>query len=365
VNPSKTVAEIDLNAIAHNLSVVREKTNNRDIIAVVKANAYGHGLVEISRFFAENGVHMLGVAYSEEGVILRESGIKIPILIFFDRDNEDICVKYALTPVVYDFDMARKISEVADKNGHRIPIHIKVDTGMGRVGIPISRAEKEIIKIVELENIIPEGLMSHFSDADLQDKEFANYQIMLFKTLINKLKEHGISFRYYHMANSAAVLTLTDAHFNLVRPGLMLYGYGCCEQEKLRPGMRLMSRIIFLKRVPPGTTISYGRTYTTRRESLIATIPAGYADGFNRLLSNTGKVLINGQFAPVVGRVCMDTFMVDVTDVKGVDYNSDVILIGEAGDKRITAYEIAEMTQTIPYEVLTSVGQRVERRYVK
>jgi len=365
VNPPKTVAEIDLNAIAHNLSVVREKTNNRDIIAVVKANAYGHGLVEISRFFAENGIHMLGVAYSEEGILLRESGIKIPILIFFDRDNADICVRYKLTPVVYDFDMAKEVSEVAGKNGHRIPIHIKVDTGMGRVGIPVARAEDEIVKIAGLENIILEGLMSHFSDADLQDKEFANYQIMLFKTLINKLKEQGISFRYYHMANSAAVLTLTDAHFNLVRPGLMLYGYGCCEQEKLRPIMRLKSKIIFLKKVPPGTTISYGRTFTTRRESLIATIPAGYADGFNRLLSNTGKVLINGQFAPVVGRVCMDTFMVDVTDIKGVDYNSDVILIGEAGDKRITAYEIAEMTQTIPYEVLTSVGQRVERRYVK
>jgi len=360
-----TVAEIDLNALSHNLTVVRGKTGRRTIIAVVKANAYGHGIVEVARFLVRNGVDILGVASTEEGITLREAGISTPVLVFFDRDNADLCIEYNLTPVIYDLEMARLASEAAIRHGRQLPVHIKVDTGMGRVGMPVSGAADVIAEIAGLKNLIPEGLMSHFSDADLKDKKFAIYQLDLFNVLIRELKERGVSFRYYHMANSAAVLTFKEAYFNAVRPGIMLYGYGCCEKELLKPVMRVRSRILYLKKVPEGSTISYGRTFITRRESLIATVPAGYADGFNRLLSNTGKVLINGEFAPVVGRVCMDTFMVDVTDIRGVDYDSEVILIGYSGDKRITAYEIADLTHTIPYEVLTSVGQRVERRYVR
>ena len=205
--------------------------------------------------------------------------------------------------------------------------------------------------------------MSHFSEADLQDKNFANLQLDIFNRLITGLKKSGINFKFIHMANSAAVLTMPDAHFNTVRPGIMLYGYGCCEKEKLRPVMTLKSKIILLKKVPKGTSISYGRTFITKRKSTIATIPAGYADGYNRKLSNNGEVLIKGKRAPVAGRVCMDTIMADVTDIPDVNYKSEVVLIGRQGNEHISADDIAEKIGTIPYEVLTSIGARVKRVY--
>ncbi len=359
----KTFAEIDLNALTNNLNVVKNKTNNGKVIAVVKADAYGHGAEKISKHLTSNDISMLGTAFTKEAVALRESGIEIPILVFFDRDNIDACLKYNLTPVIFDLNTAKRFSSEAKKLNLRIPVHVKIDTGMGRVGMDINMARTDVPKMAGLKNIYLEGLMSHFSDADLLDKNFADHQIGQFLSLAKDLKKKKVHYKYLHMANSAAVLTLPDAHLDIVRPGIMLYGYGCCESESLKPVLSLKSSPVFIKKVPSGTPISYGRTFITKRKSTIATIPIGYADGYNRKLSNNGEVLIRQKRAPVIGRVCMDTIMVDVTDIPGVTCKSEVVLIGKQGKERITADDIAEKTGTISYEVLTSIGSRVKRVY--
>lgn len=359
----KAVAEISLKNLSSNLKLVRAKTGNKKILAVVKADAYGHGAVTISKHLIKNSVSMLGVAFASEGIELREAGVKAPIVVFFDTKNINAFLKYDLIPVVFDLVTAKNISIAASLKRKEVPIHIKVDTGMGRVGFDAKSSLSEIPKIAGLKNIKIEGLMSHFSDADLKSKRFAHLQIKSFNNVVNILKDKGITFKYIHMANSAAVLTLPDSHFSMVRPGIMLYGYGCCENEKLRPVMSLRSKVLILKNVPKGTPISYSRTFVTKRRSIIATIPVGYADGYNRKLSNKGRVIINGKLAPVAGRVCMDAFMVDVTDIPNVNRNSDAILIGSKGRNKITADDIAGQTGTIPYEVLTSIGKRIERVY--
>ncbi len=363
MNLHEAVAEIDLEAITHNLAVVKKQTGNSQILAVVKADAYGHGAIPVSKHLVKLGVSSLGVAFTNEAVLLRESGITSQILTFFSIGNIAELLEYNLTPVVFDFNIAKAISDEAYKQNRQIPIHVKVDTGMGRVGFSIATVREEIFKIAQLSNITLEGLMSHFSEADLQDKEFANQQVIAYSSISHDLKEQNIHFTHYHMANSAAVLTMPDAHFNMVRPGIMLYGYAFPGVKELKPVLSLKSKIILIKKVPQGTPISYGRTFITERESTIATIPIGYADGYSRKLSNQGEVLISGRRAPVVGRVCMDTIMVDVTEIPDVSYESEVIVIGRQGKEQITANEIAEKTGTIPYEVLTSVGQRVQRIY--
>ncbi|MEW6602875.1 MAG: alanine racemase, partial [Nitrospirota bacterium] len=303
-------------------------------------------------------------AYAAEASTLREAGISAPLHVFFDRDNIDAFIKYDLTPTVFDLETVKKLSALARKANKQIPVHVKVDTGMGRIGFDINKAHEEIIKISSMKNIKLDGLMSHFSEADLKDKEFVNFQLKRYKSLVRNLKQNKIVFKYLHIANSAAVLTMPDSHLNMVRPGIMLYGYVCCESDRLQPVMTLKSRIAFLKKVPRGTPISYNRTFITKRNSRIATIPVGYADGYNRLLSNKGEVLINGRRAPIAGRVCMDTIMVDVTDIPGVNYKTDVVLMGRQGSEQITADDIAGKTGTIPYEVLTSVGERIKRVYI-
>lgn len=359
----KAFAEIDLNALSHNLNVVRKKTGNVNVMAVVKANAYGHGATAVAKHLIQEGVSRLGVAFSDEAIALRESGITAPINIFFDRDNIDACFKYNLTPTVFDLDTAKKLSSKARSLKQQISIHVKIDTGMGRIGLDIRKALKEILKIASLKNLKLEGLMSHFAEAEVQDKSYAGFQLKNFLSLAKELKDNNIKCQFFHIANSAAVLTMPDAHFNMVRPGIMLYGYGCSESAGLKPVMSLKSKIGFLKKVPSGTSISYSRTFITKRRSTIATIPVGYADGYNRKLSNQGEALVNGKRAPVVGRVCMDTIMIDVTDIPDVNYKTEVVLIGRQGKEKITAEDIALKTGTIPYEVLTSIGQRIKRVY--
>ena len=359
----KVIAAVDLKALSHNLGVVKKKTGGKDIMAVVKANAYGHGSLEISRHLIQKGISKLGVAFTGEAIALRESGINIPITVFFDRDNAEECIRYKLTPTIFDLSSAKKIAAKARKLNIKIPLHIKVDTGMGRIGFTMDSALKEIAAIASLKNIVPEGLMSHFSDADLKDKKFAKLQLKNFRSLIKSLQEKNITFKHHHMANSAAVLSMPGAHFDMVRPGIMLYGYGYPGVKGLKPILSLKSNILLLKTIPRGTPISYGSTFITKRTSTIATIPLGYADGYSRKLSNKGEALINGRRVPVAGRVCMDTIMVDVTDIPDITYKSSVTLIGRQGKEQITAEEIADKTGTIPYEVLTSIGQRVKRIY--
>ncbi len=364
MEPRKCFAEIDLNALSGNLGVAREKTGSgRSILAVVKADAYGHGAVTVSKHLIREGVSVLGTAFTGEAAALRESGITVPIVVFFDRDNIDAYFRYGLTPVVSDLATAGRFSAEARRRNRLIAIHIKIDTGMSRIGFDTDRARRDIPEIACLQNIRLEGLMSHFSDADLEDKEFANRQLKDFISLSDELRRKKITFRYYHMANSAAVISMPDAHLNMVRPGIMLYGYSYPDAEGLKPVLSLKSGILLLKKVPAGTPVSYGRTFITKRESIIATIPAGYADGYSRRLSNTGEVLISGRRAPLAGRVCMDTIMADVTHIPDVSYASEVVLIGRQGNEEITAEEIARKTGTITYEVLTSIGQRIKRVY--
>jgi alanine racemase len=367
-----TLAKIDLSALAHNYQEVVRRAGKRKILAVVKAQAYGHGAIRVSQHLLGLGADMLGVAFVEEGRELREAGIQAPILVMgaIFPEQAEALVRLGLTPLVYNETMAKVLSDAARKYKKKVPVHVKVDTGMGRLGI-VPEAVIDFIKVIrKLDGIRIEGLMTHFADADLRDKQFASKQMDRFESLMKGLDAQGMSISLCHAANSAAVLDFDRAFFTMVRPGLMLYGYSPLEAAPdgpridVQPVLSLVTRIAFLKRTPAGVPISYGRTFVTKRESLIATIPVGYADGYARSLSNRGEALVHGTRVPVAGRVCMDMTMLDVTDVPGVREGDDVVLIGAQASERITAEDIAAKTGTIPYEVLCGISGRVPRVYV-
>jgi len=363
-----TAAVVEASALDHNFGEVVRRAAGRAILAVVKAGAYGHGAVPVSRRFLELGARMLGVATIEEGAELRDAGIDAPILVMgpiFPEQAGD-AVEQRLIPAISTAAVAQELSRAALKLGKTAAVHVKIDTGMGRLGVPYAEAPGFISTALGLKGLDVQGLMTHFSDADLRDKEFASEQTNRFERVIRELEEKGIRVPVRHAANSAAVLAYSRALFTMVRPGLMLYGYNPVAEgglADLRPALSLVTRIAFLKKTPAGVPISYGRTFTTGRESLIATLPIGYADGFSRALSNVGEALVRGWRAPVVGRVCMDMCMIDVTDVPGVREGDEVVLIGGSGDERITADDIARKTGTIAYEVLCGISGRVPRIY--
>jgi alanine racemase len=364
-----TAAFIDLKALAHNFRQALGRAGGRKVLAVVKAQAYGHGAIIVSKHLLGLGADMLGVALVEEGRELREAGIDAPILVMgaVAPSQAKALVSLRLTPAVYTPAMARALSGAARALKTPVPVHVKIDTGMGRIGIAPEAAPAFIEELRALEGLTVQGLMTHFADADLRDKQFASEQMNRFETLLGTLREKGVDVPLRHAANSAALLDYQRALFTMVRPGLMLYGYNPLEAETgagLRPALSLVSRIAFLKKVPAGVPISYGRTFVTERESLIATVPIGYADGYSRGLSNKGEALVRGVRARVAGRVCMDMCMLDVTGVPGVSEDDEVVLIGQRGNERITADEIAAKTGTIPYEVLCGISGRVPRVYV-
>jgi alanine racemase len=301
---------------------------------------------------------------------LRRAGIDAPILMMGSLfpEQAEALTALRLTPVIYTMDTARALSRAAQKLKTTVSVHVKIDTGMGRIGIAPEEADGFITLLRGLPDIDIQGLMTHFADADLRDKEFASKQMDRFGALVRRLSEKGIPVPLIHAANSAAVLDYQRALFTMVRPGLMLYGYSPLEagaaRADLLPVLSLVTRIAYLKRVAAGISISYGRTFITKRDSLIATLPIGYADGFSRGLSNRGEVLIRGRRAPVVGRVCMDMCMADVTDIPGVSEGDDTVLIGSQSRERITAEEIAAKIGTIPYEVLCGISGRVPRIYL-
>lgn len=369
---SLTIAEINLSHLTHNLDQVRAHISpGCKILAVVKANAYGHGIIEVSRELEHAGVDMLGVAHVEEGIALRESGIHTGILVLggvYEEYAPDI-VKSRLTPVVYTMPFAAALSKAAVSADEVLPVHIKVDTGMKRIGVAPEMAPEFVEDVVRLEGLRIEGIMTHFAEADLQNREFVREQLDSFLSACRLVEKRGINIPIRHTANSAAVIDMRESHLDMVRPGLMLYGYSPAPflsfRTDLRPVMTLKTRIIHLKSVPPKTGISYSRTFVTSRETLVATIPIGYADGYSRALSNSGQVLIKGRRAPVIGRVCMDMTMVDVTDVPGVRPGDEVIIIGGEGENRITADDIAGWAGTIAYETLCGIGERVGRVYVR
>ncbi len=322
-----------------------------------------------------DGAAYLAVAFMDEARELREAGITVPILVLFDPDVDE-AFEYNLTPAVGTLKAALDLSREAEKRGRNINIHIKVDTGMGRLGFR-GQVHRDILEIARLKGITIEGIMSHFSDADISDRSFAFSQIAAFNTLRNDLAAAGLYISLYHLANSAAVVALPESHCDAVRPGIMLYGCpsGSPKSQrllgdpdvplpKLVPAMSAKARIVALRKLPPGAPISYGRTFITARESLIGVISAGYADGFNRLFSNNASVLVRGKRAPVVGRVCMDVTMIDVTDIAGVSETDDVTIMGSQGGESISAAELAEWSDTIPYEVILSIGSRARRIYI-
>ncbi len=362
-----TRAIVDLGAIAHNIKGIREAIGKiRHLMAVVKADGYGHGAVEVAKAALQSGADYLGVALPQEAKELKDAGIDTPVLILGPVRVEQAAevIESGAEQTVCSMDLAEVLDREATKAGVRVAVHVKVDTGMGRIGVPPQGAVEFIRAIRRLRALELKGIFSHFSSADEKDKSFSLKQLRVFDDIIHTLEASGISIPLRHMANSAAVLDLPQSYYDMVRPGIMIYGFYPSEHVSrsipLRPAMTFLTRVAFLKRVGPGTPISYGRTYHTQRESVVATLPVGYADGYSRLLSNKGEVLVRGQRAPVVGRVCMDMIMVDVTHIRGVREGDEVILFGEEP----SADEIARLTDTISYEVVCGVSKRVPRIHV-
>lgn len=376
-------AEIDLNAISHNYNVIKKITGNLPVIAVVKADAYGHGAAEISESLVKEGVFCLAVAYTSEAIELRKAGIKAPVLVLFEKYDIPDFFEYNLIPVIHDLNTAEKISEEAKKKGRSIDLHVKIDTGMGRVGFNSDSVAEDLISISKMDYINIAGLMSHFSDSDMADKSYAGIQLKRFRSVREKLRSFLGSDKNLlcHISNSAATMSFRDAHMDAVRPGIMLYGCLPFQQPaihdsrftvhegtrgqvaELIPAMTVKARILTLKRLPEGSPVSYGRTFITRRDSLVAILAVGYADGFSRVFSNNADVLVRGKRAPIIGRVCMDLTMVDVTEVEGLKEGDEVVLLGRDGNEEITVWEMALKANTIPYEVLTSIGNKSKRIY--
>lgn len=366
-------AEINLNNLEHNMKEIKKISKSKEIMAVIKADAYGHGALETAPMLLENGATRLAVAVITEALELRNGGIKAPIVIlgYTPLSFAKEIIENDIEVTAYSYEYAKALSVEAAKCGKSVKIHIAVDTGMGRIGfLPTEESVNYVYKISKLSNIIIEGLFSHFSSSDEKDKEYTYKQAEKFLWFDNKLKALGVNINIRHIGNSAAVIDLPDLHFDAVRPGIIIYGYYPSNEVykqsiNLKPVMSLKANIIHVKNLPQGEYISYGRTFKTERESCIATIPIGYADGYTRLLSNKGKVIVKDRFAPVVGRVCMDQCMIDVTGIDGVKLGDEVILMGERDNLKLTADELAEQMGSINYEVICMISKRVPRVFIK
>ncbi|MBE6067244.1 MAG: alanine racemase [Clostridium lundense] len=366
-------AEINLDNLAHNIKEIKRVTKAKEIIGVVKADAYGHGALDIAPTLLDNGVTRLAVAVLNEAVELRRGGIQCPIMIlgYTPPNLLDLLIKYDIEQTVYSYDLAKEISDKAIEGSKIAKIHIAFDSGMGRIGfLPREEDISEVERISKLPNIKIEGIYSHFSTADEKDKNYTYEQLKKFNWFYNILQERGIQINIRHIANSAAIIDMPETHFEAVRPGVILYGYYPSEEVDktkvyLKPVMSLKTNIVHLKKVPIGEYISYGRKFKTERESIIGTLPVGYADGYTRSLGEEAKVIINGKLVPVVGRICMDQCMVDLTNVPDVNLGDEVILMGEDSESKMTADELASILGTINYEVLCMISRRVPRVYVK
>ena len=338
-------------------------------MAVVKANAYGHGAIETSRALVRQGISRLAVASVTEGMALREAGISADILVLVDLLDghvEDL-LAYRLTPVVSDQRMLPALAKAAEAKDLFFPIHIKVDTGMGRLGFPQSEIPPLFDALASWKSLRVEGFMTHLADSDGEDPGHTQQQLERFQRLIDHLGARGVSIPIVHAANSAALLRFPQSHYSLVRPGIMLYGYHTLPQgltePALQPVLSLRTTVIQVRNLQPGDSVSYNCTFIAKRKTAIAVLPIGYADGYSRRLSNKGHVLVNGRRAPIVGLVCMDMTMVDVTDLASIRVGDEVTLIGRQGDEEIWADDLAEWTGTIPYEILCAIGPRIPRLY--
>ncbi len=364
--------EIDLSALEHNYKFIRSKINSETkIAAVVKANAYGHGAAKVAKKLSQLGVEYFCVGSPDEGIELREVGIKKPILVLaevLDSQYQDI-IKGDLIQTAASINTLKALNQAGIKANKIIKVHLKFDTGMGRIGF-FPEDLLEIYQLAEkLKNIKVEGVFSHFARADEKDKEFSFQQLKRFKSALNKIKAAGFKLPQLHIANSAAVIDLTKTSLDLVRPGIMLYGLLPSNQLKneadLKPLLSFKTRIVQLRTLPAGSAVSYGSTYTTEKEERIAVLPIGYKDGYPRLLSNQGEVLINGKRAPIRGRVCMGQTIVSVEQIENVEVGDEVVLIGKQGKEEISATEIADLVGTINYEIVCNLSERLEKIYFK
>ena len=371
-----TYAEIDLAAIRHNLRVLRSRLGpGVRVLGVVKADGYGHGAEQVAQALVrpggggDPGIDMLGVAIVEEGVALRVAGVGVPILVMglAPADELAAALAYRLTLTVDGPATAEPIARLAARRGVRMPVHLKVDTGMNRLGVRAEEAVEAARALAASPHLDLEGLYTHLACADVPDGGTTDRQLAAFRAVVEALAAEGIRPRLLHAANSSALLGRPDSHFNLVRPGLALYGVrpgGARGEVDLRPALALKSRVVALKRVRPGEGVSYSHRWRAQRESLVGVVPVGYADGYPWALSERASVRVAGRLAPVVGAVCMDMTMVDLTDVPGAGPGAEVTLIETDPQSPLSAAALAEQAGTIPYEILTGIGKRVPRRHI-
>lgn len=367
---SPTQAIVDLSALAHNLDTVRRRLpRGCDILAVLKADAYGHGALPVAKALAGSRVTRFGVASPAEGIALREAGLTQQILVLGPLFPEQLpqLVAHRLTPAISSTDLISPLTRVLGDRSSPYPVHIKVETGMGRLGL-MPDTVLELLGTPEFKGpLTAEGLMTHLSDADNEDERYTKEQIALLQSVLVRTESAGFTIPIVHAANSAAVLAHPSAHLTLVRPGLLLYGYPpasrLSKEVDLKPMLALRTKVAQVRTIQPGGSVSYARTYQATRPTKIAVLPIGYADGYSRGLSNKGSVLIKGQRAPIVGRVCMDMTMVDVTHIANVYAGDSVTVMGEDGTDRITALDLADWLHTIPYEILCGIGPRIPRVY--
>lgn len=373
--PSRIQADIDLDAFRFNLDSIKKNINeNTQIITVLKADGYGHGAVPLAKEAEkEERVWGIAVATVEEALELRCGGIKKPLLIlgYTYQEDYDLIAEEELRPTVFKLSMAQELSQAALRKNKTIKIHIKIDTGMSRIGYrDLEKSVPEILEISRLPGLEIEGLFTHFARADEREKAPAYQQLEKYQAFQKALKEAGLKIPLCHCSNSAGIIRIPEANMDAVRAGIILYGlYPSGEVEKepvpLKPLMTLKSHIAYIKTLEPGVQISYGGTYTTQKETRVATIPVGYADGYARSLSNKGWVLIRGKKAPILGRVCMDQFMVDVTDIPEARELDEVILLGKSQDQQITMEELGELSGRFNYEFACCISKRVPRIYFK
>lgn len=368
----RTQAKIDLDAVEYNYNNTRAKLpQGCKLLGVIKADAYGHGAVELARFL-ENKCDFFGVACIEEAVELKKAGIKTPILIlgYVAPAFYDLVVKYDIRIPVFSYDTAKALSDEAVKQGKTVPFHFCIDTGMSRIGFQVNEESADVCKqICALPNIEAEGLFSHFATADESDLTKALAQREKYKSFVEMLESRGIQIPIKHLNNSAGIMNF-DEYFDMCRMGIILYGlYPSEEVDKslldIKPVMSWLTHISHIKTLEAGREVSYGGTFKTTEPRVIATIPVGYADGYPRCLSNKGRVIINGQYAPIVGRVCMDQFMVDVTDVDGAELDSIVTLVGKDGDAELSMEEVSNAAYSFNYELPCRIARRVPRTYYK
>ncbi|MBE6782685.1 MAG: alanine racemase [Ruminococcaceae bacterium] len=372
--PKRIYAEINLDAICRNVNETKKKVGKDvDVLAIIKADAYGHGALRVARALTEIDINNFGVATAEEAIQLRKHGIDGNILLLdyaFEESYGEL-IENNITSTVFEYNHAKKLNDIAGILGKKADIHIKLDTGMGRIGfIPSDESFEKIKKIYELENITVSGIYTHFACADMTDKAMTYRQIEMFDNFCEKLENGGVSIPVKHLCNSAGIMEFSSAYANMVRNGIITYGlYPSDEVDKnniqLSPAMSIKSHVVYVKEVDENFTVSYGATYVTKGKTKIATIPIGYADGYPRSLSNKGRVLINGKSAPIIGRVCMDQMMVDVTDIDDVKQGDVVTIIGKDGNETITVEELSAMSGSFNYEFVCNVNKRVPRVYIK